>query len=355
MESTTKKSLSLSDRLRQSEDRLNETARIRRIFSQCNKALIGAADEAALLKDICRILVESGGYSLTRIGIPSDSVGTTYRTVAQSGADDARQGPDASEAALPLKTQETSLGVLEIHTPDHRAISGEENEVLTELAEIISFGIMGLRARNAVLRTEEELKQTLKNLRGALGGVIELSESVVEIRDPCTAGHQRRVSDLARSIATNMGMPKEQIEGIRIAGSIHDIGKISIPADILCKPGLLTSFEFDLVKAHPKIGYDLLKTIQFPWKIADIVYQHHEHMDGSGYPLGLSGKDILIEARIIRIADVVEAMSSHRPYRPAFPFEKVMDEITRKQGACFDTAGVASCVDLFISKNYMFH
>ncbi len=347
------KRTSLREELRRSEDRLRESERFCRTFFRCNKALVGATDESALLNEVCRILVESGGYGLARVGRVDDD-GITYRAVARAEEDVGRPLMAPSPLKLPLKTMDISIGVLEIFPPGRGAIPDEEVAILTELADLVSFGVMALRTRGAVRRTEEELKQTLKNLRVALGGVIELSESVVEFRDPCTAGHQRRVADLARSMATNMGLPKEQIEGIRIAGAIHDIGKISIPADILCKPGRLTCFEYDLVKAHPKIGYDLLKTIQFPWRVADIVYQHHEQMDGSGYPLGLSGRDILPEARIIRVADVVEAMSSHRPYRPAYPLDDILGEITRKQGVCYDTAAVASCVDLFVSRRFAF-
>lgn len=141
--------------------------------------------------------------------------------------------------------------------------------------------------------------------------------SAVEARDPYTAGHQMRSADLSRVIATEMGLPREQIDGIRMAGSIHDIGKLSIPAEILSRPTKLTEIEFFLIKEHAQQGYEILKKVESPWPLVEIVYQHHERMDGSGYPRQLKGADVLIEARILAVADVVESMASHRPYRPA--------------------------------------
>ncbi|MFA6002056.1 MAG: HD domain-containing phosphohydrolase [Thermoleophilia bacterium] len=179
---------------------------------------------------------------------------------------------------------------------------------------------------------EEKLKKTLAEMRKAMGGVIQAFIYTVESRDPYTAGHQQRVADLARSIAKVMGLDSEQIEAIRMGGSIHDLGKIQVPAEILSKPGRLTPLEFEMIKLHPKTGYEILKDVEFPWGIARIVLQHHERLDGSGYPYGVSGEDIDVESRIIAVADVVEAMSSHRPYRPALGIEKALEEIVSKQG-----------------------
>ena len=158
----------------------------------------------------------------------------------------------------------------------------------------------------------------------------------VEVRDPYTAGHQRRVSNIAGAISTEMDLPPDMIEGIRMAGNIHDIGKISIPAEILSKPGSLTDIEFALIRAHPKTGYEILKGIDFPWNIAQIVLQHHERIDGSGYPQSLCEEDILLEARILAVADVVEAMASHRPYRPSLGLEKAVEEVSSKKGKLYD-------------------
>ncbi len=201
---------------------------------------------------------------------------------------------------------------------------------------------------------EERLRQTVSRLRKITGATIQAIAQTVEVRDPYTAGHQRRVSDLARAIASQMGLSTDQIDGIRLAGVIHDIGKISVPAEILSKPGLLTSLEFALIKTHSQVGYDILKDIEFPWDIATVVLQHHERMDGSGYPQGLSGETILLESRILAVADVVEAMASHRPYRPSLGIEKALEEITVKRGQVYDARVVDACLQLFAEKKFEF-
>jgi PAS domain S-box-containing protein/putative nucleotidyltransferase with HDIG domain len=203
-------------------------------------------------------------------------------------------------------------------------------------------------------RAKEQLEESFKNLRKAMNGIIQAIALTVERRDPYTAGHQRRVADLAWAIATTMDLPKEQIEGIRIAGVIHDIGKIAVPAEILSRPGRLNDYEFSLIKEHPKIGYEILKEIEFPWPIAQIVYQHHERLDGSGYPQGLAGQNILLEARILAVADVVEAMASHRPYRAARGVEKALEEISINRATRYDREAVDACLRLFREKEFIF-
>jgi PAS domain S-box-containing protein len=183
---------------------------------------------------------------------------------------------------------------------------------------------------------DDELRQTVEKLRKVTSATVQAMAQTVEMRDPYTAGHQKRVSSLARAIATEMKLPPDMIEGIGMAGNIHDIGKISVPAEILCKPGPLTDIQFELMKAHPETGYEILKGIDFPWDIARIVLQHHERIDGSGYPHGLCGDDILLGARVLAVADVVEAMTSHRPYRPALGVEKAFEEISSKKGIFYD-------------------
>jgi len=199
---------------------------------------------------------------------------------------------------------------------------------------------------------EAKLGSTLRNLRKAIGGTIQAIVQVVEMRDPYTAGHQKRVADLARSIATEMGLPPDVIEGIRMAAVIHDIGKVSVPAEILSRPGKLTQNEFELIKDHALAGYDILKDVEFPWPIAEIIYQHHERLDGSGYPRGLKGDEVLLEARIIALADVVEAIASHRPFRPAQGIEAAMDEVSKNRGTLYDPAVVDACLKLFKEKGY---
>jgi len=201
-------------------------------------------------------------------------------------------------------------------------------------------------------RAEEHLQETFQNLRKSLGVTIQVMVSAIEVRDPYTAGHQIRVADLARAIATEMGLPQEKIEGIRMAGSIHDIGKLSIPAEILSKPTKLSDIEFSLIKEHARKGYEMLKDVESPWPLAEIVYQHHERMDGSGYPRNLKGDEILMEARIMAVADVVEAMASHRPYRAGLGIGAALEEIEKNRGVFYDESVVDACVKLFREKGF---
>jgi PAS domain S-box-containing protein/putative nucleotidyltransferase with HDIG domain len=199
---------------------------------------------------------------------------------------------------------------------------------------------------------EEQLHQTLDRLKKAVGATIQVLMSAVESRDPYTAGHQKRVADLARTIATEMGLAPDKIEGIRMAGSIHDIGKLSIPAEILSKPTKLTDIEFSLIKEHSQSGYEMLKNVESPWPLAQIVYQHHERINGSGYPRNLKGDEILIDARIMAVADVVEAMASHRPYRPTLGIEAALEEIEKNKGILYDDVVAEACLRLFREKGY---
>jgi HD-GYP domain-containing protein (c-di-GMP phosphodiesterase class II) len=201
-------------------------------------------------------------------------------------------------------------------------------------------------------RAEEKLRETLENLRKSIKTTIQVLGTASEARDPYTAGHQKRVADLARIIATEMGLPHDTIEGIRIAGSIHDIGKLSIPAEILSKPSKLTEIEFALIKEHSQGGYEMLKNVESSWPLAEIVYQHHERMNGSGYPRNLKGDAILLEARILAVADVVEAMDSHRPYRPTLGIDAALEEIEKNKGILYDNTVADTCLKLFREKGY---
>jgi PAS domain S-box-containing protein len=201
-------------------------------------------------------------------------------------------------------------------------------------------------------KAEEDRKWNIQRLRQAVQATIQAMAMVVEARDPYTAGHQRRVSDLARTIATEMGLSRDRIDGIRVMGAIHDIGKISIPAEILSKPTKLNDMEFGLIKAHAQAGYDILKDIEFPWPVAEIILQHHEKLNGSGYPQGLKGDEILLEARIVGVADNVEAMASHRPYRPSLGLEEALADISQNRGTLYDADAVDVCMRLFHEKHY---
>ncbi|MCK9364589.1 MAG: transporter substrate-binding domain-containing protein [Syntrophales bacterium] len=201
-------------------------------------------------------------------------------------------------------------------------------------------------------QAERRLQDTLESLRKAVGTTIQVISSTVEARDPYTSGHQIRSADLARAIAMEMGLPQDKINGIRMAGSIHDIGKISIPAEILSKPTKLSDLEFSLIKEHARRGYEMLKDLESPWPLAEIVYQHHERMDGSGYPRNLIGDDILIEARILSVADVVEAMASHRPYRAGLGIEAALNEIEKNSDIIYDKTVAEACLRLFREKGF---
>ncbi|UCD90799.1 MAG: PAS domain S-box protein [Desulfobacterales bacterium] len=205
---------------------------------------------------------------------------------------------------------------------------------------------------SALLSSRQTLEKSLKKLRKALGGTIQAMAVTVETRDPYTAGHQRGVSNLARAIASELGISENKIQGIRFAGVIHDIGKICVPGEILSKPGTISKNELGLIKEHSQVGHNILKTVDFPWPIAKIVLQHHEKMDGTGYPDGISGENILLEARVLAVADVVEAMGSHRPYRPSLGIDMALKEIQNHKNIFYDPQVVDACLRLFNEKGY---
>ena len=192
----------------------------------------------------------------------------------------------------------------------------------------------------------EILKKSRDDLHASLEETVTSLASTAEKRDPYTAGHQQRVEHLACAIAREQGFPEERIEGLHIAALLHDIGKITLPSEYLAKPTMLSKEEKAVIRCHPEVGYEILKNIQFPWPVAEIVYQHHEHLDGSGYPRGLTDEDILPEAKILTVADVVEAMSSRRPYRPSMGLKMALDEIRAGRGTIYHAASVDACLRL---------
>jgi PAS domain S-box-containing protein/putative nucleotidyltransferase with HDIG domain len=204
-----------------------------------------------------------------------------------------------------------------------------------------------------LLVANQEIQRYIAELETAFMSTVQVVTTLSEMRDPYTAGHERKVAELAVAIGAELGFSVLQQEGLRVAGYLHDVGKITIPAEILAKPGKLSWIEHRLIQEHPQSGYGVLKNVKFPWKIAEVVLQHHERMDGSGYPKGLKGEVILLEARILAVADVVEAMSSHRPYRPALGIEAALTEIESRRGTFFDTSVVDACLRLFRENNYV--
>ncbi len=258
------------------------------------------------------------------------------------------------EAIANLKGQQNPL-------PYEYRLIKKDGDILWVLERVTSTEYRGKRATVGNFmditdrkQAESELRQSLRSLREAMEGAVQAIALIVEARDPYTAGHQRRVTTLACAIAEEMCLPESQVDGIRMAAAIHDIGKIYIPAEILSKPGKLADIESSIIKTHPQVGYDVLKEMRFPYPVALTVLQHHERMDGFGYPQGLSGDNVLMEARILAVADVVEAMASHRPYRPAIGIDNALREISQNSGILYDPEVVDACLCLFKEKGFTF-
>jgi len=372
---------------KRAEDALRRANRALRTLSAGNLALVRAANEDELLRAVTKVIVEEGGYRLAVVDYAEDDPEKSIMPKAWSGSEeghywmqglswaDTEQGqlPVAkairngtpqichdiagsqafkpwkdtalargyvSNIAMPLSGYGRTFGGLSIYSPEADAFDDEDVQLLVELANDLAYGIVTLRTRAAH-------EQQASLLRHSLEQSIETIAATVEARDPYTAGHQRRVGELATVIAREMGLAEEQVQGIHFAAIIHDLGKIRIPAEILVKPGKLTFNEYMLIKEHPQAGYDILKNVKFPWPIADIVLQHHEKLDGSGYPQGLTAGQILLEARILTVADVVEAISSHRPYRPGLGIDTALEEIERNRGGLYDPNVVDACIRLF--------
>jgi len=260
-----------------------------------------------------------------------------------------------SVAAFSIVFEGTAIGCLSIYSPDKNIFKGEnELSIIHAIAENIGYGITMVRARKERELATIGLQQSYERLQKTIEGISLAIAKIVEARDPYTAGHQNRVAQLSVAIAREMGLPENIIQGIGISAILHDIGKISVPVEILVKIGKLTEDEFNIIKLHSGIGYEILRQIPFPWDVAKIVLQHHERLNGSGYPDGIVEKDILQEAKIIAVADVVEAMSYDRPYRPALGIDAALAEIKNKSGILFDPQVVDTCIKLFKEKGFSF-
>lgn len=380
---------------------LERANRALRTLSAGNELLVRATDENELLQAVARSIVENGGYRMTWVGYADDNPEKTITPKAWAGieegyltqlhltwADSERgHGPlcrairsgapqvshdlqadpgfahwrelatergYAANFAIPLRADGKLIGALSIYAAETDAFDEEEIKLLTELADDLAFGIETLRTRAERDRIAWQHEHHAEILQKSLEDALHAIAYTVEMRDPYTAGHERRVGTLAVAIAQEMGLAEEKIHGIHLAASVHDLGKIQIPAEILAKPGRLSDIEFMLIKTHPQAGYDILKDVEFPWPIADIVRQHHERLDGTGYPHGLSDGSILLESRIMAVADVVEAMASHRPYRAALGIEVALKEIERGKGSAYDPAVADACLKLFREGRFSF-
>jgi putative nucleotidyltransferase with HDIG domain len=244
------------------------------------------------------------------------------------------------ELLVPLKNNRHLAGVLLLSSKTSREpYSNEERRLLQKVAVDVAASIDNANLYESIRRNHSELEK-------AMDGIIHAVSLVVESRDPYTAGHQRRVAELARTIASKMGLSKWQVMGIYVAGLLHDVGKVVVPSEILSKPGKINQYEYSIIKNHSQVGYEILQKIDFPWPVTTAILQHHERLDGSGYPAGISGGDIILEARILGVADVVEAMSSHRPYRPALGLSRALKEIASKRAILYDPQVVDACLSL---------
>jgi HD-GYP domain-containing protein (c-di-GMP phosphodiesterase class II) len=267
--------------------------------------------------------------------------------------------PSRALVAAPFRWGTEILGVLNIMALLPHQYTQMDVEMLSLFAMQAAIAIRNARLHDRMKmelaerkKAEKKLQRTLDSLRKAINITIQVMVSAVETRDPYTAGHQVRSADLSRAIATEIGLSQDKIDGIRMVGSIHDIGKLSIPAEILSKPTKLSEIEFSLIKEHACKGFEMLKDVESPWPLAEIVYQHHERMDGSGYPRNLKGEEICIEARILAVADVVEAMASHRPYRPGLGIDAALNEIEKNRGILYDNDVADACLKLFREKDF---
>jgi len=273
-----------------------------------------------------------------------------------------------SYVVVPLRARGELIGSLNVGFSSPHETTDDAIQAATELANQLAIALRQAQLRQDVERHAAELERHVEDLSAAkteledsylslsraLSQTVEALAAAAEVRDPYTAGHQRRVTELAVAIAGVLDLDEVRIEGLRVAGLMHDIGKLAVPAELLSKPSRLTETEYSLIQGHPETACSILGTVEFPWPIPNIVIQHHERLDGSGYPGGLKGDEILLEARILAVADVVEAMSSHRPYRPALGAEKALAEVREGAGTRFDEKVVSVCAELFESGGFAF-
>jgi len=320
------------------------------LIRDVNSLLLSARSEQELLEKSCQVLRRLERADSVWIE-PVDSRNSSLRSAAaESRPRVETQRPDAEGAftlSLPLRIGKDHYGTLHIRFAAAEALEAQARTYLEEIASNLSLGLHSLRL-------EKRLASDLLKSRRMLSHTIEVITSIIESKDPYTTGHQNRVAELSYLIAREMGLPGEQAEQIRITGLVHDIGKVGIPSELLAKPGKITEAELAVIKTHSDIGHDIMKKAEFGFPLAEIIRQHHERLDGSGYPRGLKGQQMLLQARIIAVADVVEAMAMHRPYRPALGIEQALVEIERHKGGLYDPRCVEACVRLFREQGYHF-
>ena len=368
------------------------------IVSACDSLMVHSSDESSLLDSMTHMIVDKNRYCTAWVGYavqdaqktlsiqtyagdginffekaqfswgdnelgraPSGTAIRTSQTVVIHDIKETECRPwctyamecgYASCISLPLRNGENVFGVLSIYSQELNAFAGDEVKLLEQLADDLSFGICNIRSNLARRNAEEKIATYVQQLEESMQGTLQAVSNMVEQRDPYTAGHERRVGIIASDIAREMEWPAEKCNSLKLIGLVHDIGKIAIPSEILTKPGWLTPLEYEVVKCHVEKGYEILKDVNFPLPIAEIIRQHHEHMDGSGYPRGLKGHEILPEARIIAVSDVLESMSSHRPYRPAKGVEAALKEIVDHRNTFYDACVVDTLIQMVKEKGY---
>jgi PAS domain S-box-containing protein len=330
----------ISDR-KEAEESLRESEEKYRDLVENINDILYATDEHGIITYIAPAIESLSGYTISEI------IGHSFFEFVYE--DDISSMKD--------KFQQDMSGRAEPHEYRMMTKAGDIRWVRTSSRSFFEGGrVVGLRGVFTDIterkQAEEEIKRGYEQLQEILHSTVKALASTVEMKDQYTAGHQPRVTQLACAIAEEMGLSEDQIEGIRMAASIHDIGKIMVPAEILNKPGKLTEIQYEMIKMHPRAGYDILKGLKLPWPVAQIILQHHERQDGSGYPQGLSGEEIMVEARILAVANVVEAMNAHRPYRPAYDIKEALAEISKNRGALYDATVVDACLRLFTEKGF---
>ena len=365
--------------LLQEKQNLERANRALHTLSACNVALVRAKSEEELFQNVCRHIVETGEHLFAEVSFPGEEAESIPNYVYHFGSDAISQSlagwerdPEnirynlaltaqqarqtklydssvgynlekltglgiKSGLALPLINNDHLYGVLTVFAANAEAFDAAEVKLMEELAGDIAYGIVTLRTRAERDRYAAELRQVLEQTITAIALTLEK-------RDPYAAGHQQRVAGLAAAIAAEMGLAPQQVEGIRFGALLHNIGTVSVPAEIINRPDRLSDLQFSLVKQHTQTGFEIVKDIPFPWPVAQMVLQHHERLDGSGYPQGLKGEQILPEARILAVADVLEAMIAHRPYRPALEMYTALDTLIQGRGIQFDPAVVDACL-----------
>ncbi len=370
------------------EERLRRSMLLYETLSECNQAIVFSSDETELFARVCAAAVTIGSAAMAWVGMVGSSgvveavaqigegaeeflaaradllakgaaidlataaIVADAPVIRQVGTDD---GPIAaamvergwlSATAMPIRRGGVAVGAFTLYSDTLGFFDDAMDDLLAEMAGDLGFALDHFEQAATVAKH-------IAAVEASLSATVEVATSLSEMRDPYTAGHQRRVGEIAAAIGEELGLSPDRLEGLRVAGRLHDIGKIAIPAEILTRPGRLSDEERALIQLHPQAGYDVLADVPFPWPVALVALQHHERLDGSGYPSGLTGESIILEARIVAVADVLEAMSSHRPYRESLGVESALAEIEAGAGTRYDAAVVAACVTQVRGRDFL--